>query len=175
MNGLNLRLATPADADAIHELTQAAYGEYRTQAAPSSALLETEREVREALWSGTTSAVVAERDGRLVGAARFRADARGLYFFRLAVHPESRRRGVAQALISRLEKEAQRRHVHRIWCQVRLIVPRNVSLYEKNGFAITERHVVMRNGVEVPTATMEKRLGGPPSAPELASAGAAKE
>jgi hypothetical protein len=26
------------------------------------------------------------------------------------------------------------------------------------GFAITERHVVMRNGIEVPTATMEKRL-----------------
>jgi ribosomal protein S18 acetylase RimI-like enzyme len=175
MNGLELRLATPSDAEAIHELTQVAYGEYRSQAAPSSALLETGREVREALWSGTTSAIVAEIDGRLVGSARFRADARGLYFFRLAVHPECRRRGVAQALIHRLATEARQRHAHRIWCQVRLIVPRNVSLYEKNGFTITERHIVMRNGVEVPTATMEKRLDSPSSTPEFAGVGVAKE
>jgi ribosomal protein S18 acetylase RimI-like enzyme len=171
MSKLHVRPAIPADAEAIHALTQTAYGEYRTEAAPSSALLETAREVREGLWSGTTSAVVAERDGRFVGAARFRADARGLYFFRLAVHPEVRRQGVAQALIDWLIEEARRRHAHRIWCQVRLIVPRNVALYEKNGFVITERHVVKRNGVEVPTATMEKRL----ESPALASAGVAAE
>src|SRR5215831_12074972 len=119
---VDLRPATPADAVAIHELTQAAYGEYRAQAAPSSALLETPREVRDALWSGATQAVVAERDGRLVGAARFRVDACGLYFFRLSVHPEFRRQGIAYALIGWLEKEARRQHAHRIWCQVRLIV-----------------------------------------------------
>lgn len=157
---VTVRPASPAEADAIHALTQAAYGEYRDQLAPSSALLETRREVWERMARGEFRAAVAEIDGRLAGSVRFKVSHTGLYFFRLAVDPGHRQRGVARALLAWLEEEAARSRVHRLWCQVRLIVPRNVALYEKNGFAIVERHVVVRNGVEVPTATMEKRIGG---------------
>ena len=154
----SIRLATPADAPAIHLLTQAAYTEYQQTPAPSSALSETAREVREAMYAGAWSAAIVEGDTEAVGAVRFKVDARGLYFFRLAVHPEYRRQGVAQAIVTYLEAEARRRHLHRVWCQVRLIVPQNVALYTKNGYAVIEEHIVVRNGVEVPTATMEKRL-----------------
>lgn len=159
MSILTIRPANPADADTIHALTQAAYREYQTDPAPSSALNETAREVREAMYSGAWSAAIVEAGEVLAGAVRFKADARGIYFFRLAVHPDHRGRGVAQAILAWLEEEARRRHAHRVWCQVRLIIPRNVALYERNGFVITEKHVVLRNGIEVPTATMEKRLG----------------
>jgi ribosomal protein S18 acetylase RimI-like enzyme len=159
---LTIRLATPADADAIHTVTQAAYAEYRATSTPSAALAETAREVREAMYAGAWSAAIVEEDGELAGAVRFKVDARGLYFFRLAVHPDHRRRGVAQTILSWLEAEGRRRHVHRLWCQVRLIIQANVALYTKNGFSIVEEHIVMRNGVEVPTATMEKRLDGGP-------------
>lgn len=157
----SIRLATPADASEIHLLTQAAYTEYQATPAPSGALAETAREVREAMYAGAWSAAIVEREGDVetaAGAVRFKVDARGLYFFRLAVHPDFRRQGVAQATVTWLEAEARRRHLHRVWCQVRLIVPQNVALYTKNGFAVIEEHIVMRNGVEVPTATMEKRL-----------------
>lgn len=156
--GLTIRPARPDEADAIHALTQAAYREYHTDPAPSLALQETAREVRERMWRGEFKVAVAERDGAMVGSARYKLNAGGLYFFRVAVHPEWRRQGVAHALLAWLEDEARRSHVHRIWCQVRLIVPRNVGLYRSLGYEITEEHVVVRSGREVPTATMEKRL-----------------
>jgi ribosomal protein S18 acetylase RimI-like enzyme len=155
---LTIRPATFADAEAIHELTQAAYTQYRETPAPSSALLETPREVFEALYTGRFRAAVVERDGKTVGAVRYKLDTTGLYFFRLCVHPDNRRQGIAQELVTWLEAEARRAHAHRIWCQVRLIVSQNVALYEKNGFQLIESHIVMRNGNEVPTGTMEKRL-----------------
>jgi ribosomal protein S18 acetylase RimI-like enzyme len=137
---------------------QAAYAEYAATSTPSSALVETTREVFEGLYGGKFRAAVATIGGKTVGAVRYKVDNRGLYFFRLAVHPAYRRRGVAQAFVTWLEAEARRASAHRLWCQVRLIVPQNVALYEKNGFALIETHIVMRNGNEVPTGTMEKRL-----------------
>lgn len=160
VNAPTIRPATFADAEAIHDLTQAAYAEYAVTPTPSSAHAETTREVFEGLYGGRFRAAIAEIDGKTVGSVRYKVDNRGLYFFRLAVHPGHRRQGVAQAFVTWLEAEARREHAHRIWCQVRLIVPQNVALYEKNGFALIETHIVMRNGNEVPTGTMEKRLVG---------------
>ena len=159
MNTLTLRPAeTLQDALIVHQLTQIAYAEYLATSAPSSATLETAPEVREAMATGRFAALIAESDGRAVGAVRFRVDAQGLYFFRLAVHPDFRRRGVAQEFLNHLTAEASRRRANRLWCQVRMMVPQNVALYRKNEFALIGNHVVVRGGVEIPTATMEKRL-----------------
>lgn len=161
-----VRPARSEEALAIHAVTQAAYAEYREQSAPSAALLELGREVQERMARGEFRAAIAFAPDvlpgvkpALAGAVRFKVDQRGLYFFRLAVAPEFRGRGVARVLLDFLEQEAVRSHVHKLWCQVRLIVPRNVALYESRGFRIVARHTVVRNGVEVPTATMEKRTG----------------
>jgi ribosomal protein S18 acetylase RimI-like enzyme len=155
----HIRAARPDEADAIHDLTLAAYAEYGKTEAPSSALQETLRDVRERFWSGAFRAAVAEAsDGRLVGAVRYRIDSDGLYFFRLGVHPEARRQGIAHAFLDWLEAEAIRWRAGKLRCQVRLIVPRNVELYRSAGFEIVSQHIVIRHGVEVPTATMEKPL-----------------
>jgi ribosomal protein S18 acetylase RimI-like enzyme len=169
MDPFEIRPARPEEADAIHAITQAAYAEYSATPAPSSALAETAREVRERMWRGEFRVAVVEREGTMAASVRYKLDANGLYFFRLAVHPDWRGNGIAKKLVGWLENEARAARVHRIWCQVRLIVPRNVALYESLGFALIERHVVMRGGTEVPTGTMEKRLGREP-APRLASA-----
>jgi ribosomal protein S18 acetylase RimI-like enzyme len=152
------------EADALHELTQCAYAEYQDSLTPSSATLETVRDVRERLWWGAFRAVVVETPtGKLVGATRYRVGSDGLYFFRLCVHPEWRRRGIAQALVQWLENEAWQRQAQRLWCQVRKTVPRNVELYRSCGFEIVSEHTVIRNGREVPVVTMEKPLPLTPS------------
>jgi GNAT superfamily N-acetyltransferase len=163
-----IRNARPDEANAIHALTQAAYAEYAATPAPSAALGETAREVRERMWRGEFRVAVAEREGTIAAAVRYKIDAKGLYFFRLAVHPEWRGLRLGRLLVGWLEAEARATHLHRLWCQVRLIVPRNVEMYESLGFSIIDQHVVMRNGNEVPTATMEKRLR--PTAPALVAA-----
>ena len=93
VNAPTIRPATFADAEAIHDLTQAAYAEYSTTPTPSSAHAETTREVFEGLYGGRFRAAIAEIDGKTVGSVRYRVDNRGLYFFRLAVHPGHRRQG----------------------------------------------------------------------------------
>ncbi|GAB4454201.1 MAG: hypothetical protein OHK0029_08580 [Armatimonadaceae bacterium] len=159
-----LRPIRPDEATALHELTQAAYAEYRDSPAPSSATWETARDVRDRLWSGAFRAVVVEApDGNLVGAARYRVDSDGLYFFRLCVHPEWRRQGIAQVLVGWLEDEAQHRQAQKLRCQVRLTVPRNVELYRSCGFTVVSQHTVLRNGIEVPVVTMEKGVEPLPS------------
>lgn len=155
-----IRPAEWADVDALHALTQIAYAEYNDSPTPSTATAETQRDVREKFWTGAFRAVVVEADGgRIVGAARFRVDSDGLYFFRLCVHPEFRGQRIARKLLDWLEAEGRRSHALKLRCQVRLIIPRNVALYQGAGFDIVSQHTVIRGGNEVPVATMEKRLG----------------
>src|SRR6476469_1779981 len=97
---LSLRPATLADADAIHALTQAAYAEYQATPAPSSALAETARDVRDAMYSGAWSAAIVRLAGKGVRSGRLQGGAGGGDFFRLAVPPEHRRQGVAQAIVT---------------------------------------------------------------------------
>jgi very-short-patch-repair endonuclease/predicted N-acetyltransferase YhbS len=154
-----VRQAEWADVEALHALTQAAYAEYAGTATPSMATAETLRDVREKFWAGNFRAVVVEADGgKIVGAARFRVDSDGLYFFRLCVHPEFRGHGIARKLLGWLEEEGERWRARKLRCQVRLIVPRNVALYRNAGFEVVSEHTVVRGGNEVPVATMEKRL-----------------
>ncbi|HVK02360.1 MAG TPA: GNAT family N-acetyltransferase [Armatimonadaceae bacterium] len=157
-SSLQIRPARYDDAAAIHAVTQAAYGEYAETATPSMATSETERYVADSLGEGAFRAAVGEEGGRVVAAVRYKVTGEGLFFFRLAVHPEWRRRGVARAMVEWLAAEAVRHHTNRLRCQVRMLVGRNVDLYRSLGFEVTDTHTIIRNGNPVPVASMERRV-----------------
>ena len=166
---LQIRPARYGDAAAIHAVTQAAYGEYSDTATPSMATTETARYVADSLGEGAFRAAVGEVDGRVIAAVRYKVTGEGLFFFRLAVHPERRRQGIARALVEWLAEEAVRHHTNRLRCQVRMLVGRNVDLYRSLGFEVTDTHTMIRNGNLVPVASMERRVAQP--APPLTGAG----
>lgn len=90
-------------------------------------------EMRDRVWSWihdpghTTEALVAERDGQLVGLAHFRPFARPLaasvggYLDDLFVDPSARGSGAAECLINALKEEALRRG----WTVIRWITAEN--------------------------------------------------
>ena len=60
---------------------------------------------------------------------RFRIANEALEFFRLAVVPDARGQGIADALLGWLEVTAEREGVTSLTCPVRMNVTRNLRLY----------------------------------------------
>jgi ribosomal protein S18 acetylase RimI-like enzyme len=154
---VTLRDATLSDAGALFRLTHAAFLEFASDVPPPSALFETEDEVLGELEQGA-KALLAERDGKLLGAVRYRLERGTLHFFRLAVSPSARRQGVAGALLLALEERALALDCKRINCHVRTKVERNVRLYEHRGYALVGGDIQVRGGFAIRVGVMEKDL-----------------
>lgn len=78
--------------------------------------------------------LVAERDGRLVGAVMGGFDGRRGLIYHLAVHPSERKQGIASALMAELEKRMRSLGCRRVYL---LVTPENVTaqkFYEKRGW-----------------------------------------
>src|SRR6185503_3925273 len=102
-----LRLATIDDALAITLTIHAAFEEFRGKLVPESgAFAETPRSIAAELESGA-GAIIAERNGSIVGCVIFRLYEGDLYFGRLSVLPEARGIGLAKRLIAAVEREAR--------------------------------------------------------------------
>lgn len=138
-------------------MTHAAFLEFASDVPPPSALFETEDEVLAELEQGT-QVLIAERDGKLAGAVRYRIERNVMHFFRLAVAPSARRQGVAGMLLKALEEKALEVGCTRIWCHVRTQVTRNVALYEHRGYVLTGGDIQVRNGFAIRVGVMEKCL-----------------
>ena len=67
--------------------------------------------------------------GAVIGCVRFRIANEAVEFFRLAVVPDARGRGIADALLGWLEVTAEREGVTSLTCSVRMNVTRNLRLY----------------------------------------------
>jgi len=131
--GLTLRDATPSDAEAVYQVTKAAYAEYRGFLdPPSGADKESLEAVESALHQG--GAALALVDGIAVGAVRYEPRDQSLYVGRLAVLPSHRRRGIGRALMATAEERAQRMGLSRIILGVRVQLPQNRAFYESLGY-----------------------------------------
>lgn len=134
---LRITDAVPDDALLVYHLMRAAFTEYNgVLDPPSGATLETLEDVREALAQG--GALIAWEGETPVGSARFRLDTDELYIGRVAVSPAYRRRGVAKAIMLRMEDVALRYGLSRLHVGVRMSLPGNVQLYESLGYRTTE-------------------------------------
>ena len=135
---ITTRLATPADAPAVHALTQAAFATLEGRIdPPSSARLETVEAVAAALADGGGG--IAELAGEPVGAVRFQAAEDHLYVGRVAVAPEHRGRGVARALMALMalaERHAASAGLPEMRVEVRQTLTSNVALFQHLGYVV---------------------------------------
>jgi len=155
VDSLTLRAATDADVPAITALLKAAFAEQATLMPPSGALAETDEKVRRVMRAAGVLLAVIDRT--IVGCVFYETEGSALYFFRLAVLPAYRRRGIAGALLDAGEEIARLRGIARTRLGVRLALPVQRASYERRGY-----HVVSYSahpGFTEPTSAMlEKDL-----------------
>ena len=104
-----LRIATPSDAASIAATIAASFAQYRGKLVPESgAFRETADGIAAELTKGA-GAIVAERNGEMLGCVLVEEMEGDLYFGRLSVLPSTRGLGLARRLIDAVEAEARRR------------------------------------------------------------------
>ncbi|NLU51921.1 MAG: GNAT family N-acetyltransferase [Clostridiaceae bacterium] len=154
-----IRLATAEDAHLVHKVMLSAFEEYRHMDVPSGALSETASSIEDSLRNGSEKALLYYLDEVPVGTVRFKTDNKSLYFFRLSVCPEVRRKGIAKSMLAWLETYAKEHGLKEIWCRVRMSIPENIRLYESVGYIISNEEVVTNiNGIPVKTVVMKKEV-----------------
>lgn len=148
------RFTDTARAGELHALVQSAFRDLPIDP-PSSVLKETAGDFAARLASETCFAV--EREGRLIGSVFCIPQGDALCVGRLAVAPDCRRQGVANALVEAAIAEARRTGARRVTLKARIPLASNVALFRRHGFAIVaeETHA----GYAAPTSyAMELEL-----------------
>lgn len=154
-----IREATPEDADTVYSLMMIAFEEYRTATPPSSALEETDESIVQALREQSESAAILYEDDTATAMVRFKYIDDAIYFFRLSVVPNRRRRGYARQLVKWIEKQGISKGLNISRCKVRQSVHNNLVLYQDMGYEIVDSELVVRTAGTVKALTMEKKLG----------------
>ena len=153
-----LRRATLADSAAIAAVIAAAFAQYRGRLVPESgAFRETPESIAGELAKGA-GAIVAERNGELLGCVLVEEMEGDLYFGRLSVLPVARGLGLARTLIAAVEAEARRRGLAGVRLGVRIVLTANQRLFASLGYRETSREA--HPGFDRPTSiNMRKPLG----------------
>lgn len=130
---VTLREGIIGDAEAIEAVTRAAYERRQERIPPYKALSETADDVRRHLALG--GAVIAEENGRVVGAVRYREQRPGaMLLYRLAVHPDCQRHGIGRRMMAAIEAVAQRRGYTEVHLYARHTCPDLIATYERLGY-----------------------------------------
>jgi ribosomal protein S18 acetylase RimI-like enzyme len=132
-SALTIRDARLEDVHAVLELWRAA------DATPG--VTDTSADLRRAIADSPATVLLAERDARLVGSIIGAFDGWRGNIYRLAVHPDARRRGVARALLAEVEKRLSAQGVKRITALVEKGHPRAMGFWEAVGYRVDERIV----------------------------------
>lgn len=83
---------------------------------------------------------VVEQGGQIVGTAAYYPISRGenaVEIRKMYLHPQARRQGLGQFLLSQLERHIHQRGFNLIWIETATIMNQAVKLYEKNGYEST--------------------------------------
>lgn len=156
-DSLILRAATKADAPALAAIIAAAFAQYRGKLVPeSSAFRETPEAVARQLADGS-GAIVAERNGEMIGCVMTEILDGDLYFGRLAVLPAARGTGLARRLIEAVEADARARGLPGVRLGVRIVLTGNQKLFNSMGYREISREA--HPGFDHPTSiNMRKAL-----------------
>ena len=154
---LVLRAATAGDAAAIATVIAASFAQYRGRLVPESgAFRETPENIAAELERGT-GAIVAERNGEMLGCVLVEEVEGDLYFGRLSVMPSGRGQGLAKRLIDAVEADARRRGLSGVRLGVRIVLTDNQRLFQALGYRETSREA--HPGFDQPTSiNMRKAL-----------------
>lgn len=154
---LVLRRATTDDAAAIARVIAASFEQYRGRLNPESgAFRETAGGIAADLAKGI-AAIVAERNGEMIGCVLVEEQEGDLYFGRLSVLPSARGQGLARQLVDAVEAEARRRGLPGVRLGVRIVLTDNQRLFQALGYRETSREA--HPGFDHPTSiNMRKPL-----------------
>ncbi len=152
-----LRTATIRDAAAIAAVIAASFEQYRGKLIPESgAFRETADGIAAEMTRGA-AAIVAERNGEMLGCVLVEEKEGDLYFGRLSVLPSARGGGLARQLIQAVETEARRRGLAGVRLGVRVVLTDNQRLFQALGYRETSREA--HPGFDHPTSiNMRKPL-----------------
>ena len=154
---LILRAATAADAPAVAATIAAAFEQYRGKLEPESGAFRETVESITAELAHESGAIIAERNGRIVGCVMVKLMEDDLYFGRLSVVPEARGLGIARRLIDAVEDEARRRELAGVQLGVRIVLTENQRLFGSLGYVEISREA--HEGFGHPTSiNMRKAL-----------------
>ncbi len=152
-----LRKATIGDAAAIAAVIAASFEQYRGKLIPESGAFRETADGIAAELSRGAGAIVAERNGEMLGCVLVEEKEGDLYFGRLSVLPPARGLGLARRLIDAVEAEAHRRGLAGIRLGVRVVLTDNQRLFQALGYRETSREA--HPGFDHPTSiNMRKPL-----------------
>ncbi|KZE51487.1 hypothetical protein AV540_00495 [Brevibacillus parabrevis] len=154
---MNIRMAKAEDAAILTALMHAAF---KTTVPPSSALLETAEAVAKRLTDEKEQAGICWEGECPVGMVRFQWTEDSLYFYRLSVDPDHHGKGIGRSIIRWLHELADANGKAALTCRVRMEMEGNMRLYQSEGFILTQKEIVQREGTPgIPTAHMRKQVG----------------
>ena len=147
---LVLRAATSADAVGIAGAIAASFEQYRGKLVPESGAFRETADAIAAELASDSGAIVAERNGRIVGCVMVKLMEGDLYLGRLSVVPEARGHGIARRLVEAVEDEARRRELAGVRLGVRIVLTENQRLFTALGYVEISREA--HEGFDHPTS-----------------------
>ncbi len=151
-----LRPATLDDAWVLADTIHAAFEEHRGKLVPESGAFRDTPESIAAELGQDTGAIIAQRNGSVVGCVMFRVYEGDLYFGRLSVLPEARGIGLSKRLIAAVEREARMMRLPGVRLGVRVALTDNQRLFESLGYREISREA--HEGFDYPTSINMRKV-----------------
>lgn len=152
---ITITTATLEQAPIVHRIMIEAFAEYLgVLEPPSGAHGETVADVLDVMSRG--GAVIAWDEGTPVGSGRWIFEPDHVYVGRLSVLPPYRSQGIASAMLAFVEAIAEERGYRQMRLGVRMVLERNLSMYQRAGYTIVE--IVKHERGDAQVAYLEKHF-----------------
>jgi ribosomal protein S18 acetylase RimI-like enzyme len=133
VSGVSIRQCQVEEVEAVLELWR--------QADATPGVTDNADELRRAITQSPADVLVAEVEGRVVGSIIGTFDGWRGNIYRLAVHPDHRRQGIARALVTEVEKWLAKRGAKRITALVEKDHPWATGFWQAVGYGLDKRVV----------------------------------